>query len=196
MLARFKSTQTVDITVQEQLVPIQHYLRQPHRVIKALVDPSRVENLGQGVFRLKMRPLGFMMLSIQPTVDLKLWAETDGSIALESVNCDIQGIDFINERFNLTLKGTLSPEVENNKTHLIGRADLNVEVNVPPPLAFTPRPIVEATGNRLLSSVLITIKQRLMQQLLIDYREWAIAQQDHVESSPNVALLTSHRSAI
>ncbi|MEL6320154.1 MAG: DUF1997 domain-containing protein, partial [Cyanobacteria bacterium J06626_14] len=70
MLSRFKAYQTVDITVSEEIVPIQHYLRQPQRIINALADPKRIEFLGDNVFRLKMRPLGFMMLKIQPTVDM------------------------------------------------------------------------------------------------------------------------------
>jgi hypothetical protein len=52
-----------------------------------------------------------------------------------------------------------------------------VQVDVPPPLMLTPQPILEATGNGLLHSVLLTVKQRLMHQLLLDYREWAAQQE-------------------
>ncbi len=36
--------------------------------------------------------------------------------------------------------------------------------------------ILEATGNGLLKSVLLTVKQRLLHQLLADYRRWVIIQ--------------------
>ncbi len=183
MLAHFQSSQTVDIVVPEQPVPIQHYLRQPHRVIHALVDPRRTEQIAQDTYRLKMRSRNFMVLSIQPTVDMRLWAESDGTIRLESVGCKIHGIDFIDQRFNLTLSGKLSPTLQDEKTHLIGRANLQVEVDIPPPLEFTPRPIVERTGNSLLASVLSTIKQRLMHQLVADYRSWVQTQSESVHSS-------------
>jgi hypothetical protein len=39
---------------------------------------------------------------------------------------------------------------------------------------------LEATGNGLLRSVLLTIKQRLMHQLLSDYRTWAVDQREQV----------------
>jgi len=50
---------------------------------------------------------------------------------------------------------------------------LEVGVEMPPLFWLTPKPILEATGNGLLKSVLLTIKQRLMYQLLLDYRQWA-----------------------
>ena len=57
-------------------------------------------------------------------------------------------------------------------TILKGKADLKVQVELPLPFSLTPKPIVEATGNGLLKSVLLTIKQRLLQQLLDDYKNW------------------------
>jgi hypothetical protein len=120
-----------------------------------------------------MRPLEFMMLSIQPTVDLKVWAEPDGTINLKSVACEIRGIEYINQRFALNLKGCLAPVDRNGTTYLKGKADLEVQVELPPPFWLTPQPILETTGNGLLKSVLLTVKQRLMHHLLLDYRCWA-----------------------
>ncbi|NEP37120.1 DUF1997 domain-containing protein, partial [Moorena sp. SIO3B2] len=48
-----------------------------------------------------------------------------------------------------------------------------VKVDVPLPFSLTPKPILETTGNGLLKSVLVRIKQTLMHQLLWDYRQWA-----------------------
>jgi hypothetical protein len=123
-----------------------------------------------------MRPLAFMSLSIQPTVDMRVWAESNGIIYLRSVGCEILGFEYINQRFSLNLRGHLSPYQINMDTHLQGRADLEVQVDLPPPFSLTPKPILEATGNGLLKSVLLTVKQRLMHQLLEDYRQWVISQ--------------------
>lgn len=173
MYIRFNASQSVEIAVPEERVPIQHYLRQPRRLVNALVDRSRTEQLSDECFRLKMRPLEFMMLSIQPTVDMRVWAQSDGTINLESVACEIRGVDYINDRFALNLKGQLSPHQSGGTTYLKGKADLEVGVEMPPLFWLTPKPILEATGNGLLKSVLLTIKQRLMYQLLLDYRQWA-----------------------
>lgn len=173
MYSRFFASLPVEIPVPEQPVPIQHYLRQPQRLVSALVDPARTEKLSPDCFRLKMRPLHFLMLSVQPTVDMKVWAEPNGTVHLRSRRCEIRGVEYINQRFSLNLVGRLEPRTENGKTTLYGRANLEVKVEMPPPLWFTPQPIIDATGNTLLTSVLHTIKQRLTRHLIADYRAWA-----------------------
>lgn len=176
MVTRFTASQSVEIAVPEQPIPIQHYLRQPQRLVYALVDTSRIKQISDEIFRLKMRPLTFMTLSIQPTVDMRVWAESNGIIYLRSVGCEILGFEYINQRFSLNLNGNLSPYQLSNGTRLQGRADLEVQVDLPPPFSFTPKPILEATGNGLLKSVLLTVKQRLLHQLLADYRHWVVSQ--------------------
>lgn len=183
MLTHFFASQSVQIAVPEQPVPINHYLRQPQRLVYALVEPNRMEQLSPEKFRLKMRPRDFMMFRLQPTVDLRVWAKPDGTIHLASVGCEIRGVDYINQRFALDLVGVLSPCVVNGTTYLKGKADLTVQVDVPSPLDITPQPILETTGNGLLRSILLTVKQRLMQQLLLDYRRWAAAEVETPKSS-------------
>ncbi|BAB76032.1 DUF1997 domain-containing protein [Anabaena sp. FACHB-709] len=176
MATKFTASQSVEIAVPQQPIPIQHYLRQPQRLVNALVDQRRIQQLSEEIFRLKMRPLNFMSLSIQPTVDMRVWAESNGTIYLRSVGCEILGFEYINQRFSLNLRGYLSPYQLNSATRLEGRADLQVQVDLPPPFSLTPRPILETTGNGLLKSVLLTVKQRLLHQLLVDYRQWVISQ--------------------
>lgn len=176
MPTRFSASQSVEIAIPEQPIPIQYYLRQPQRLVNALVDPTRIQQLSTEVFRLKMRPLNFMSLSIQPTVDMRVWADLNGTVYVRSLRCEILGVDYINQRFALNLKGYLSPDQQGSSTLLKGKADLEVLVDLPPPFSFTPKSILEATGNGLLKSVLLTVKQRLLHQLLADYRRWVISQ--------------------
>ncbi len=183
MNIQFSASQSVDIPVVEQPVPIQHYLRQPQRLINALAGSSQIELLSGDRFRLKMRPLKFMMLSLQPTVDMRVWAESDGVVRLQSVRCEIRGVEYINQRFSLNLTGYLQVINDSEVTRLKGNADLEVLVDLPPALWFTPKYILETTGNGLLKSVLLTIKQRLVYQLLSDYRTWAIAQLEDTTSN-------------
>lgn len=176
MATKFTASQSVEIAVPKQPIPIQHYLRQPQRLVKTLADNSRIQQLSEEVFRLKMRPLAFMSLSIQPTVDMRVWADAHGTIYLRSVGCEIRGFEYINQRFALNLKGYLSPYHNGNDTRLQGKADLEVLVDIPHPFSLTPKSILETTGNGLLKSVLLTIKQRLLHHLLADYRHWVISQ--------------------
>ncbi|TAF11173.1 MAG: DUF1997 domain-containing protein [Nostocales cyanobacterium] len=176
MATKFTASQSVEIAVPQQPIPIQHYLRQPQRLVRTLADNSRIQQLSEEVFRLKMRPLAFMSLSIQPTVDMRVWADSQGTIYLRSVGCEILGFEYINQRFTLNLKGYLSPYHISSETRLQGKADLEVLVEIPQPFSLTPKSILETTGNGLLKSVLLTIKQRLLHHLLADYRTWVRSQ--------------------
>ncbi|MBW4516580.1 MAG: DUF1997 domain-containing protein [Timaviella obliquedivisa GSE-PSE-MK23-08B] len=183
MLTRFLASQSVELAVPDQPIPIQNYMRQPQRLIKALVDSNRTEQLSAECFRLKMQPLSFIMLSVQPIVDMQVWAELDGTIHLKSVGCEIRGVEYINQRFSLNLNGRLTPQQIDGVTYLVGKADLEVQVAMPPLFWLTPKPLLESTGNALLHSVLLTIRHRLMHQLLADYRNWAIAQLAEVHNT-------------
>lgn len=173
MNSQFFASQSLEITIPEQPTLIKHYLRQPQRLVHAIADRQLITQLSQEHFRLKMRQLNFMSLKFQPTVDLRVWADSDGTVNLTSVNCDIRGLDYINQRFTLDLKGKLYPFQHQGVTAVKGKADLKVSVNIPFPLSLTPKAILETTGNSLLKSVLVRIKQRLMHQILVDYRQWA-----------------------
>jgi Protein of unknown function (DUF1997) len=173
MQVKFFASQSIDLTVAEHAVPICHYLRQPQRLITALVDQNQIEDLGDQQFCLKMRPLSFFHFTLQPTVQMRVWADPDGTVHLQSTDCEIRGVDYIDQRFHLDLLGKLVPTVVGKKAHLQGVADLQVQVDLPPALWFTPKPILETAGNSLLKSVLITVKQRLSNQLLLDYSRWA-----------------------
>lgn len=198
MHTRFSASQSIELVVPELSTPIQHYLRQPQRLVKSLVDPNRMEQLGPDIFRLKMRPLNFMTFSIQPTVDLQIVAESDGTVHLQSTACEIKGVEYVNQRFNLNLVGLLMPEQIQQTTYLKGKADLQVQVDLPPPFIFTPKSILETTGNGLLRSVLLTIKQRLTYQLLSDYRSWVASQQleENTSNLSKSSLFSSSNSIV
>jgi Protein of unknown function (DUF1997) len=172
-IVKFTADRSVEIAVPKQPVPIQHYLRQPQRVVRALVDPSRIKQVGDDEFCLAMRALSFFGFNLQPTVFLRVWVDVDGTVHVVSTHCEIRGIDYIDRRFSLKLEGLLAPVDRGGNTYLQGHADLEVQVDIPPPLGFTPTSIVEAAGNSLLKSILATFKQRLMHQLLVDYVTWA-----------------------
>ncbi len=178
MDTRFSASLGVDLVVPEQPIHITNYLRQPQRVVKALAASSQIEPLGDEVYRLKMRQLNFMTLCIQPVVDMRVWATETSAINLRSVACELRGIDYIQNKFSLDLNGQLSPCQKHGMTYLKGRADLAVQVELPPPFTFMPRPLLETAGNGLLMSVLSTIEQRLLQQLLSDYRNWVALQME------------------
>lgn len=190
---RFTSSESINLSVPQENTPIQHYLRQPQRLVSTIANPKLMTQLSENRFHLKMRPLNFLdMYHFQPSVVLKVVADSNGTVTLTSESCEILGNNYINDRFGMNLKGKLYPVEKNGQVYLEGRADLNVDVDLPPPLWFTPRPMLETTGNGLLKSVLMRIKQKLMNQLLADYRKWA---NQASASKPSEASLSSPKTA-
>lgn len=188
-VTHFNASEALEIAVTEQAVPIHHYLRQPQRLVRAIAEPSLMEQLSESQFRLKMQTVNFLeMYHFQPTVILRVWADGAGTVRLASESCEIRGIDSINNRFSLQVRGKLAPERSGGQTYLHGRADLAVQVALPPPLWLTPAPFLEVAGNGLLKGILRRIKQRLLRQLLKDYGHWAN------QTSP--AALSAHDGSI
>ena len=174
MHVSLKAQESVEISVDNEATPIQHYLRQPQRVVKAIAEPQLIKQLANDAYELKMRPINFMeVYHFQPIVQLKVWSGSGSSVYLKSEGCQIKGIDYINDRFTLKLKGVLYPHEQNGQTVLLGQADLEVGVDLPAALMFTPKPLLEKAGNKLLKGVLSRIKQKLMTQLVQEYVAWA-----------------------
>lgn len=172
MLVHFAAQESVTVPVPRQPIPIEHYLRQPQRLVYAIADPQQVEALDDHTYRLKMRPRNFFSFTIQPVVDMRVWTEASSILRLESVSCEIRGVPYIDRRFRLNLTGSLQAMRSPRSSSLVGQAALQVEVEVPPPLNMMPKIIVEAAGDSLLASVLGLIKQQLTRQLITDYQQW------------------------
>ena len=187
MYVNFCASESVQISVDNRATPIQHYLRQPRRLVKAIAEPRLVKQISNDLYELKMRPIDFMEIyHFQPIVRLKVWSGSRSSVYLQSMDCQIKGNDYINDRFALKLKGVLFPCQQNGQTVLEGQADLEVKVELPAALMFTPKPLLEKAGNKLLKSVLGRIKQKLMTQLVDDYINWASQAEPQSKSANNL----------
>lgn len=154
-----------------------------------------MEEREAGIFRLKMRPLSFMQVHIQPTVDIQVWAKGSGVLYLKSVACEIRGVEYIDRRFSLSLAGILRVEQEKDTIVLVGRADLAVSVELPSPLNLTPSPLLEFAGSSLLKGVLLTMKQRLAHRLVQDYQSWVGTVLRETESQDRLLNLSPSRSS-
>jgi hypothetical protein len=183
----FRVSQTLRMTVPQEPIPIEHYLRQPHRLVQAITDPSRIQQLDHARFRLGLRPLTFMMINIRPTADLRVWTQADGTLYLESLSCDLGGAESLSKSFELSLTGQLAACRLSTATELRGEANLTVQVDVPAALRLMPDALLQSAGDAFLQGILLTIKYRLERQLLQDYRCWVKTHADE----PNASLLRS-----
>jgi hypothetical protein len=58
--------------VPNEASAIERCRRQPRRLVQAISDSGRIEQLSPSHFRLQLRPLQFMTLRLQPTVDMQV----------------------------------------------------------------------------------------------------------------------------
>lgn len=174
-MKEFHASQTLRLRVPNEAIPIEHYLRQPQRLVQAITDPRRIEVLGDGLYRLSLRPIQFFGISIEPTADLRVWSLADGTLRLESVACRVKGpeyLSFVNDSFGMALQGSLTPQRQTTYTELQGQANLQIHLELPPPIRFMPASVLDRTGKTFLSGILGTIKHRIERQLVEDYRAW------------------------
>ena len=172
-MLRLSSHQSAKLQIPQRSVPLHHYLKQPRRLVNALMNPSQVSELGNDVFRFHLRGFQFLMLSIRPVVDLHIDVSQDHLVNVQSVNCTIRGNEYIDKDFSLDLSGTLKLDDQDEVTNLTGNVKLAIVINLPPMLRMTPNSLLETTGNQILRGVLTTMKQRLMRQLAADYARWS-----------------------
>jgi hypothetical protein len=173
MHSRFSAKTPVSIAVPDAPISIDNYLRDPDRLVNVLGDPRRIHKMSRDVYRIAIKPLSFLVLNLQPIVDLQVWTEPNGTVQLRSVGYEVRGVDYTRYGFSLELTGKLSPSMRHGRTSLMGRAALKVSVTLPPILQFTPKSLIEATGNAMLTGILSTIESRLRNDLIPDYQLWA-----------------------
>ena len=186
-MQEFHASQNLRLRVPNEAIPIEHYLRQPQRLVQSITDPRRIEVIGDGVYRLSLRPLQFLGISIEPTADLQVRSQADGTLTLQSVGCQVKGPDylsFVNDSFGMTLQGVLTPQRGDRYTELQGRADLQIHIELPPPIRYMPAPMLDRAGKTFLSGILSTIKHRIERQLVEDYRAWVAATHAQLEVKP------------
>lgn len=184
----FRTSKTLKMLVPNEAVPIEHYLRQPQRLIHAITDSRRIEQLEESIYRLSLRPLSFLGVSIEPTADLRVWTQSDGTLRLQSVACEVKVPDYlsyVNQSFSMSLEGTLRPQRQEVGTELNGKAELAVQVELPAPIKFMPDSMLDSAGRTFLNGILSTIQHRIERQLVGDYREWAVSNQSRsITTSP------------
>ncbi|MEM9117779.1 MAG: DUF1997 domain-containing protein [Cyanobacteria bacterium P01_F01_bin.56] len=172
-MLRLAAQQTANMQIARHSIPLSHYLRQPRRLVHALMNPAQVEELTPDTFRFHLRGFQFLMLNIRPVVDLQVDVSQDRLVKVQSLNCEIKGHPFTAHQFSLDLSGYLCLHEQATYTTLAGNVNLAIAVGLPPILAMTPHSILETTGNQILRGVLNTIKYRLMHQLAADYERWS-----------------------
>ncbi|CAN0401387.1 unnamed protein product, partial [Hapterophycus canaliculatus] len=94
------------------LESMQAYISDPSRIVFACWEHKDITRMEDGVFRMAFRGQSFLSISIDMSVDIRLWTAEDGTIKCRSVGYSVDdmakllGQDFV-DTFFLELEGEL-----------------------------------------------------------------------------------------
>lgn len=162
----FSSSQQLHLPVLAGADHLPAYLRDEERVVASLLDPEQLVALGPGHYRYRVTRVQIFQLQIQPVVELRSHHQGD-RLELEAVDCQLEGLGMVDD-FQLGLRSWL----EASDQGLAGEATLAVRVSQPPLLKLVPPRVLEATGRSVLRGILLGMRNRVRQQLLLDFEQW------------------------
>ena len=162
----FSSSQQLILPINECIAHLPAYLREEQRVVGCLLDPAQLVALGPGHYRYRVTRVQVFQLQIQPVVELQTHHRGD-RLELEAVDCQLEGLGLVDD-FRLGLRSWL----EASDQGLEGEATLAVSVSQPPLLKLVPPRVLEATGRSVLRGILLGMRNRVRQQLLLDFQQW------------------------
>lgn len=169
-MVHLHASQSVEIAISPAPVPIYQYLSNTERLVYALVDPSQIKVLGPHTFQFSMRPIKFLMLTLEPVAEVQIYPNDQNKIIIYSDSCQLRHQSALNRRFSFKLQGWLAARDDNSGVS--GNAQLDISIDLPSAFRFTPKALLESTGNAIVNGILTTIKQRLQHRLIHEYRGW------------------------
>lgn len=170
-MVHLHASQSVEINISPVPIPIDQYLSNTDRLVYSLADPSQIRVLGENRFEFSMRPIKFLMLTLEPIADVTIYPNECNEIVIYSDSCQLRNQTALNRRFLFKLEGWLVARPDDSGVS--GNAQLDITIELPPAFRVTPKSLLESTGNAILNGILIAIKQRLQQRLIHEYRSWA-----------------------
>jgi len=162
----FEARQKLDLPVMSNPDRLAEYLLQQERVVGAMLDSKKLTLLYPGSYRYNVTSFKVFQLEVNPVVSIAA-VNSEGKLCMYATDSELDGLGLVDD-FELTLNATL----EVTSRGLEGEALLGVTVSPPPLLKLIPRQVLESTGQSILSTILIGIKARVMQQLVDDFTNW------------------------
>ena len=166
MTLAFHASQHLDLPIDQEVDRLPFYLQNHKQVLGALLDSRQLEHLGYNRFRYVVTTLKVFHLRICPVVILVVEGG-ESHVTIRAVDVEVDGVGLVDD-FQLTLSATLQA----GRSGLTGQANLGVQVSQPPLLRFIPKHALEKTGESALKGLLLTIKDRVGQQLIRDFLDW------------------------
>ncbi|MEL7083535.1 MAG: DUF1997 domain-containing protein [Cyanobacteria bacterium J06597_1] len=190
----FNARQATTLPIAGSPERVRLFLGDPRHLVEALLDADRVRQLEAGRFVVRMSPIQALNVQITPEVELEIVTDRQSRVLLKAVGCRIHGNNWIDRNFDLSFEGCLFPRgmETTDGVELVGDANLEVSIGMPPLLQFTPKSIVEGIGNTITKGVLTAIDRSLRRKLPARFQQW----QQEQYLTEEIAELSAERSSM
>jgi hypothetical protein len=183
-LVEFQATRRVDVPFrQEGARKGEDYIKETERIVKiTFPDSSRINYLGDNVWRARLRPVTFFTVTAIPFCDVKVF-HTNKSLQLASnrLVLDLKGLPGQNDGFDFqfSLQGELlvhresASVLESEQTPSFrGWVTMGLNVDLPLPFSLMPDYIILPVGNGILDRILGAMEGELASRIIRDYNIW------------------------
>lgn len=198
-LIEFQATRRVDVPFrQEGDMKGEDYIKETERIVKiTFPDTSRINYLGDNVWRARLRPVTFFTITAIPFCDLKVF-HTNNSLQLASnrLVLDFKGLPGQNDGLDLkfSLQGELlvhresTSVLENEQTPSFrGWVTMGLNADLPLPFSLMPDYIILPVGNGILDRILGAMEGELASRIIRDYNIWCHASTQLTSTVPQVS---------
>ena len=167
MKLAFSARQKLGLAVPGGSENLGAYLKQEERVVRLLLGSGALQVLRPTHYRYTLPPLKVFQLQVQPVVDLRTTLSPQ-RLVIRSYRCCLGSTVLAARDFQLQLDSWLAAR----GGQLEGDASLAVQVSRPQLLRLIPKAVLEGTGDRVLASVLGSIKARISRTFVQDFQAW------------------------
>lgn len=166
-----------------------------------LLGPKSLEAymayMGQDISRIARFPLGAELILTPGTSNFKMvvpkmsvfdvWvlpiayttiSQSPGVVSMEATDCEITGSSHVeqlklNDLFNIKALVAFKASGTVATPTVTSEATFSLNIDVPPPFSFLPKPLLEGTGNAALSPIVSVLMNSFITSLVEDHKKWS-----------------------
>ncbi|WP_187293888.1 DUF1997 domain-containing protein [Gloeobacter kilaueensis] len=153
---------------------VRRYVSDPERLLHCGFPPDRIAQIGPDHFQLRVRPLTWMGLAIEPTAELEIGADEQGRAWARLIDYRLQGHPWLVKNLKIDFRANLTTleAMSGGRTPMEGWAEASASFPTPPFLAFVAEPVLTGAARTILESFLWILRDRLSKSLEQDFRRW------------------------
>jgi Protein of unknown function (DUF1997) len=151
------------------------YFARNEDLLKQFLGADRVENLENGVYRVKLNPHGAMGLTIQPSFDVQFIEHAPNRVEMKSLGARLVQSSHDDAGFKAHFEGEalFLPDPVGCRVNCWAR--MRVELALPGFLAWMPPAPLEAIGNGIIAPAMQALAMRLVPLMQRDIARWVAA---------------------